>query len=65
MTRGIQPALIMTGGRYELWLCERKNGMMSPFPGTGPISLPPDWGDALYEADRQRELSRGAEYDAA
>lgn len=61
----MKPMLMMTGGIYELWLCETVGGALKPVLGTGPVSLPPDWRDAIHENDRLRESERGEEYNAA
>lgn len=61
----MKPILMFSGGKYELWLCEKQGGTLRPVTGTFHLSLPSEWQEALNENDRRIEAARGIELDAS
>lgn len=51
----MKPMLIYSGANPELWLCELLDGAWKPVSGTFPITMPPEWREAIHEAERKRE----------
>lgn len=51
MTRNAKVVIFQPStGHYELWLCGvDHNGVLYPLPGTGGVSMPQGWTEALQD----------------
>lgn len=47
--------LMHTNGKYEVWLCTIQDGTLKPMTSTFPLSIPPEWREAIQDFDRKRD----------
>lgn len=59
----MKPMLIYSGVEPELWLCELVGGAWKPVIGTFPVAMPPEWREAIREAERKREADASLALD--